>query len=113
MTCCPFCKRALFTVAAVGALACAEHGLIFSNTQDGPEPEGVTQATVVRPLPAITTTGGTVPRFVSNQFFYEEPNASAVWASIQATRNRSFLLIVNGAHRAVMDQGTAAATKSG
>ena len=109
MTCCPFCKRVLFTVVAVGALACAEHGLIFSNMQDGPEPEGVAQATVVRPVPSITTTGGTVPRFVSNQFFYEEPNASQVWANVQAARNSSFMLVVNGAHRTVMNQVTASA----
>ena len=75
MTCCPFCKRLLFTVAAVGALACAEHGLVFSN-QDGPGHEGARQAIVARPVPAITTTRGTVPGFVqtSSQSYQERPS---------------------------------------
>ncbi len=108
MTCCPFCKRTLVATAIVGAIACAEHGIIFSNVQDGREPRSVTQAVVARPVPSITSTSGSVPRFVSNQFFFEEPNPSHIWASIQATRNSSFLLVVNGAHRNVMAEHTSA-----
>jgi hypothetical protein len=66
MTCCPFCKRLLFTVAAFGVLACAEHGLVFSN-QDGPEPEGARQAIVARPVPAITTTSGSGAARISRE----------------------------------------------
>jgi hypothetical protein len=95
MTCCPFCKRLLFAVAAVGVLACAEHGLVFSN-QDGPEPEGARQAIVARPVPAITTTSGSVPGFVRTfpHPYHERPS----WNFVQ----RGSLVVV------VTPQATAA-----
>jgi hypothetical protein len=111
---CPLCQSAL-VVVGLGYLVCAEHGRIFSNeftesfapiemayaeNLHGPDPESVANALDNRPMRGITTTGPAVPRFVNgtSQFFPEENNDSQIWASVQATRNSSFLLVVNGAH---------------